>query len=128
MARVKSSGTRPERLLRSALWKRGLRYRLHEKLPGSPDIAFVSDRLAIFVDGCFWHGCPVHYTEPRTNTAFWRAKLQRNAERDQRVDRELSAAGWRVLRIWEHEVHDDLDHVADRVVSVLDDIRHEQHS
>jgi DNA mismatch endonuclease (patch repair protein) len=68
-----------------------------------PDIVFTRRRVAVFVDGCFWHGCPEHGELPVANRAFWRGKLERNALRDKRVDAALSAAGWRVVRVWEHE-------------------------
>ena len=77
-------------------WRRGSR------LPGRPDLVFAAARLAVFVDGCFWHGCPAHHRLPATRRAFWRGKVRANRARDRRVDRELRARGWRVLRIWEH--------------------------
>lgn len=79
-------------------WRRGSR------LPGSPDFIFRARRIAVFVDGCFWHGCPEHYTIPATNADFWRKKREDNVARDRRVDLELRRRGWRVLRIWEHEL------------------------
>ncbi len=69
-----------------------------------PDFVFAARRLAVFVDGCFWHGCPQHGTRPRGNAAFWRAKFRRNRERDRRNSRHLRQAGWKVLRLWEHEL------------------------
>ena len=69
-----------------------------------PDFVFPKLRLAVFVDGCFWHACPIHATKPRNNAAFWRKKLAANKARDRKVNRALRAAGWRVLRIWEHEL------------------------
>jgi DNA mismatch endonuclease (patch repair protein) len=69
-----------------------------------PDFVFTARRLAVFVDGCFWHGCPRHGTRPRGNAAFWRAKFRRNRERDRRDTRNLRRAGWKVLRLWEHEL------------------------
>lgn len=108
MARVRSRNTGLEILLRRSLWLSGVRYRLHPRLPGTPDMAFMSARVAVFVDGCFWHGCPAHYTKPVSNSGFWAAKLNRNRERDCRVDAELEALGWKVCRIWEHDVTDNL--------------------
>jgi DNA mismatch endonuclease (patch repair protein) len=119
MARVKSRNTKPELSLRKALWARGGRYRVHAGLPGSPDIVFRGARLAIFVDGCFWHGCPKHYTAPRANAGFWTAKIERNRARDRRVDRELVADGWYVLRLWEHEIEASLPMVLERVFEAL---------
>lgn len=86
-------------LLRSA----GLTgWRRHLPLPGKPDFAFPKHKVAVFVDGCFWHGCPKCYTRPKTNRAFWDKKREDNMARDRRVTRELRQRGWRVLRIWEH--------------------------
>ena len=79
-------------------WRRG------STLPGKPDFVFPRLRLAVFVNGCFWHGCPRHATQPKNNAAFWRAKLARNRARDREVGRLLRARGWRVARIWEHEL------------------------
>jgi len=104
--------TSPERRLRSALHRRGLRFRKHTQIQGesvrvAPDIVFPRRRLAVFVDGCFWHSCPQHGSRPRTNSNYWSTKLARNESRDARVNDELAAAGWSVLRIWEHIPTDD---------------------
>jgi DNA mismatch endonuclease (patch repair protein) len=108
MARVKGRHTTPERCLRAALWAKGLRYRLHTRTPsGRPDLVFPGRRVAVFVDGCFWHGCPEHYVRPRTRHAFWAEKLAANVERDRRQTLELEERGWIVLRFWEHEVERD---------------------
>jgi DNA mismatch endonuclease, patch repair protein len=100
--------TRPERALRSVLHARGLRFRkdLPVRACGRlvrPDIVFPRARVAVFVDGCYWHVCPEHGTAPQRNSAYWARKLQLNVERDRAVDKALTAAGWRVIRIWEHE-------------------------
>jgi DNA mismatch endonuclease (patch repair protein) len=104
--------TGPERLLRSALHARGLRYRVDRRLDlGArrvrPDIVFTSAKVAVFVDGCFWHRCPLHATHPVANADYWQAKFDRNLERDRADDAALSAAGWTVIRIWEHEDSED---------------------
>lgn len=119
MSRVKSKNTKPEIRLRRALWAEGLRYRLQHKLPGKPDLVFVSGRLAVFVDGCFWHGCPDHATKPKTNEGFWAAKLRENIERDQRVNCQLWGMGWNVLRVWQHDVEKDLDRVVRQIKDLL---------
>lgn len=106
MARVRSRDTSPEVALRRELWHGGWRYRTHVALPGTPDLVFHRRRVAVFVDGCFWHGCPEHYRAPAANAEFWVAKVERNSRRDARVDAALAAAGWRVVRVWEHEVRD----------------------
>lgn len=113
MARVGSKDTRPEMRLRKELWRRGLRYRIHYSVAGvKPDMVFLGPMVAVFVDGCFWHGCPIHYAPPRTRKAFWAAKLLTNVERDLRQYQQLVEAGWRVLRFWEHEIELDLNMIA----------------
>ncbi|HLW79465.1 MAG TPA: very short patch repair endonuclease [Terriglobia bacterium] len=118
LGRVRHHGTSPEIELRRALHRAGLRHRLRYPLPGSPDLVLVAARLAIFVDGCFWHGCPLHGTIPKTNTSFWQAKIHRNRERDRVVDQRLRAAGWMTIRIWEHEIRKELDSLVVRVVDL----------
>lgn len=103
MAAVKSSATAPERAVFSELLKLGIRRRRHRRLPGKPDAAFPLERVAVFIDGCFWHGCPVHFRAPESNAAFWRAKILANAARDDKNNKALADAGWLVLRIWEHD-------------------------
>lgn len=117
MARVRSAETGPELTLRRAVWSMGARYRLRPRLPGTPDLVFPTAKLAVFVDGCFWHGCPEHYKAPKANADFWRAKVECNMSRDRRVDEELVATDWRVLRVWEHEIRVDAEGAAARVVA-----------
>ena len=105
--------------LRRALWARGYRYRLRLRLPGTPDLVFPSGKVAVFVDGCFWHGCPVHYRTPGTNAAFWDAKIRRNQERDRRADRELRATGWVVVRLWSHQIKEDPEGALEVVAEAL---------
>jgi DNA mismatch endonuclease (patch repair protein) len=100
--------TKPEIRLRRILHARGHRFRVDRPIRLAdrsvrPDIVFGPARVAVFVDGCFWHGCPEHGNIPRTNTNYWPAKLQRNKERDRTTAAELGVAGWLVLRVWEHE-------------------------
>ncbi len=123
MARVRSRDTGLEIQLRRALWGVGLRYRLRPRLPGTPDLGFSAAGVAVFVDGCFWHGCPTHYSRPATNVEFWDSKLQRNRARDIRVDEELRALGWAVCRIWEHDLARDLPAVISRVQTLVNDRR-----
>ena len=103
----RKTGTTPEVRLRSLLHRRGLRYRKNYLVRSGDlavrvDIVFPRQRLAVFVDGCFWHRCPRHGTTPRTNPDYWLPKLSRNVARDERVTRALETSGWQVLRIWEH--------------------------
>ncbi|MGO8243527.1 very short patch repair endonuclease [Rhizobium johnstonii] len=123
MSRNKGRNTRPEIKLRSALHAAGLRFRIHRRdLPGSPDIVFPAARIAVFVDGCFWHGCPIHGAKPKTNEEFWASKLARNRLRDHEVGLQLSGLGWHVLRIWEHEVRKDLPSVVTTLHEKIRDI------
>ena len=108
MSRNRGSDTKPELMLRAALRARGVHYRLRGKLPGRPDIFLPRFRLAIFVDGCFWHGCPEHAVKPKTNAKFWQEKLSKNKARDEQVNRQLAELGWNVLRFWEHEIREAL--------------------
>lgn len=109
LARMKRQGQRdtvPELALRRELWQRGLRYRLHSRVPGTRrtiDIAFPGSRVAVFVNGCFWHSCPTHGTRPRANSRWWEEKLESNSERDTDTDKRLSEAGWVSIRVWEHD-------------------------
>ena len=120
MARVRQKGTDAELSLRKALHARGLRYRLHVPLLTKPrrvaDIVFSSARVAIFVDGCFWHGCPEHASWPKSNAQFWRDKIETNRARDGDTDRRLRASGWRVVRIWSHESAGD---AAERIEGIV---------
>lgn len=103
----RGTDTAPELALRRELHRRGRRFRKHMRpVPGlrcTTDILFTRARTAVFVDGCFWHRCPLHGTAPERNGAWWAAKLDGNVARDRRNDTALVAAGWRVIRVWEHE-------------------------
>lgn len=103
MSRIRAKNTKPERSAREQLRAAGYRgYRLHYAVPGRPDIAFVSRRIALFVHGCFWHGCPhCRPRTPKSNTAFWSQKVATNQARDERKVTELKRAGWRVFTVWE---------------------------
>lgn len=107
MARQARRDTAPELLLRRELHRRGLRYRVDAPLPDMPrrraDVLFTRARVAVFVDGCFWHSCPTHGTAPSNNEAWWAAKLARNVKRDRETDAHLASLGWLVIRVWEHD-------------------------
>ncbi|MEB3223087.1 MAG: very short patch repair endonuclease [Candidatus Sericytochromatia bacterium] len=107
MRSIRASGTAPEAEVRSRLHRAGLRFRKNAtlRLPSGstrPDIVFPRLKLAVFIDGCFWHGCPRHATHPRHNAWYWAPKLRQNRDRDARSTRELRSAGWLVRRFWEH--------------------------
>jgi DNA mismatch endonuclease, patch repair protein len=120
MSRIRSKDTKPELALRRALWAEGVRgWRVHRKgLPGKPDIAFGRRRVAVFVDGCFWHGHPDFFT-PGKSGAYWDAKIERTKHRDRSANEALAAAGWTVLRFWDFDVENDLDSCVSRVVQAL---------
>lgn len=122
--KVPRTGTRAEHLLRRALWARGFRYRLHAKdLPGKPDLVFRGKKVAVFVDGDFWHGR--HWTATRqrllnrANSDYWIAKIEYNIERDKRQRSELEEHGWAVLRMWETDIQSDPEWAADQVAKAL---------
>lgn len=120
MARVKSKDTTPEIALRKALYALGARgWRCNRSdLPGKPDLAFGRLKVAIFVDGGFWHGHPTKYWQGRSGP-YWDAKIRKNQERNRRANAELKALGWRVLRLWDFEIEADPDAAADRVADLL---------
>jgi DNA mismatch endonuclease (patch repair protein) len=107
MSRIRSTNTKPEVALRKALWHFGYRYRIHDRrLPGKPDLVFAKQKMVVFVDGDFWHGFnwKQKKTKIKQNAAFWIPKIERNMQRDREVNAQLEALGWRVVRIWEHEL------------------------
>lgn len=116
----RSRDTAPEVQLRKLLHAAGLRYRVHraplDGLRRRADIVFGPARVAVFVDGCYWHGCPEHYVPPKTNPAYWSPKIAGNAARDRDTDARLAQAGWLVLRYWEH---DDAAACAEEVVALV---------
>jgi len=121
MRATRQRDTDAELKLRSALFRRGLRYRLQQRLiPGMnrrADIVFLRAKVAVFVDGCFWHGCPKHGTSPKSNSAFWQEKIVANQRRDRDTNMKLVQLGWRVVRVWEHE---DPDVAAERIQALVE--------
>lgn len=105
MSRIKSKNTKLELRLRKLLWRNGVRgYRIHYPLLGKPDIVFIKKKIVIFIDGCFWHKCPLDFTQPKTNIDFWMNKIEKNVLRDNKITIELEKNGWTVLRFWEHQI------------------------
>jgi DNA mismatch endonuclease (patch repair protein) len=119
MQATRRRDTPGELALRAALCALHLHYRVDVALPGTrrrADVAFITAKIAVFVDGCFWHGCPEHGTWPKVNAGWWQAKIAGNLRRDRDTDRRLAAAGWKVLRFWEH---DDLVSAARDVAALI---------
>ncbi len=102
------------------LWRKGVRFRRNVvDLTGKPDIAIKKYKLVVFVDSCFWHGCPYHFTMPKSNRKYWRSKIERNKKRDKRVNEYYKQLGWNVLRFWEHQINKDVDAVVRKVKTIL---------
>jgi len=120
MSQIRGKNTKPEIKLRKLLWSQGIRgYRIHFNLPGKPDIVFTKKKIAIFIDGCFWHKCPIDFQEPETRKEFWMKKINSNVERDERTTKKLQGDGWTVLRFWEHEVRKKPEDVVKRIIHTL---------
>lgn len=120
MSRNRGKDTSPELLLRRALWRSGIRYIVNSDVFGKPDIVFRRKKIAVFVDGCFWHMCPLHYQAPKDNRDYWEKKKAINQARDREVGECLAENGWFVLRFWEHEVKSNLDDCVSRVRDAID--------
>jgi DNA mismatch endonuclease (patch repair protein) len=117
MRRMPTKNSNPELRIRKALHARGLRYQLHRKdLPGKPDISFGPAKLAVFVDGCYWHNCPEHGTIPKNNREWWIEKFEQNRYRDRRKDQELEKLGWLPIHVWEHE---DPRHATEKIQRLI---------
>ncbi|MEK6886513.1 MAG: very short patch repair endonuclease [Nanoarchaeota archaeon] len=102
MSRIKSKNTKTELLFKTILKGTNLRY--HPKIIGNPDFGSNKNKVAVFIDGCFWHKCPKCYIKPKSNSYYWNKKIKRNCQRDKEVNSELKNVGWKVIRVWEHQV------------------------
>ncbi len=111
MRAVKGKNTSLELKFRQALWDAGARgWRLHKKsLPGNPDIVFIMSRVVVFLDSCFWHGCPRHLRMPKSNQDYWKTKISRNVERDAVTNLAYRELGWTLIRFWEHDLKENLE-------------------
>ncbi|WP_439024603.1 very short patch repair endonuclease [Bacillus halotolerans] len=106
MKAVKSKNTKIEKVVSKEIWGRGIRFRKNVKnLKGKPDIAIKKYKIVIFIDSCFWHGCPLHGRIPKSNVEFWNNKIKRNIERDKSINQYYTKKGWNILRIWEHDLN-----------------------
>jgi len=124
MSLIRSKNTKPEiafrKLVSSVLYPRGYRYRLHyKKIPGRPDVAFVAQKVAFFVDGTFWHGHDLKRNRGRLPSKFWISKIEGNVRRDKKINRQLRKMGWKVIRVWEHDLQKRPEWVLDNVLRAL---------
>jgi len=120
MSAIRAANTRLEEKVTKELWRRGLRFRKNIKeLKGKPDIAVKKRKLVIFIDSCFWHGCPIHGNIPETNKEYWSAKLERNKKRDIEVNAYYIDKGWNVLRIWEHDIKEYFPEVLQKIIDLF---------
>lgn len=120
MSQIKGKNTNPEIQFRKYIWIRGIRgYRLHSKIKGKPDLYFPKKKIAVFIDGCFWHQCPICFKKPKTNKKFWSNKIRENVERDLNTDIFLEKQGINVIRLWEHEIKTDIDNCFNEIKKII---------
>lgn len=120
MSLIKDKGSLLERNFESGMKKAGIKYRKHIKdLPGKPDFAFPKNKIVVFIDSCFWHGCRYHGTLPKTNKKFWKEKICRNKERDKEINREYAKMGWSTVRLWEHKLGKSANRSLDTIIENL---------
>lgn len=122
MSANKAKNTKPELLLKQTLWDSGLKgYRLnYSKIPGKPDIAYIKYKLAIFVNGCYWHRCPTcNYSLPKHNASFWKSKFEKNITRDIQKKEQLEAAGWKVIVAWECEINKNMEKIFNEISAYI---------
>lgn len=118
MSRIRGSDTSFEEKFRKSLWREGLRYRKNvKKLVGKPDIYFACKKLVVFLDSCFWHGCRKHCRMPSSNIEYWKKKIDRNRKRDKEVTKYYKNNGYKIIRIWEHELKNNFDEVVEKIIS-----------
>ena len=120
MSKIRSKDTKIEIIFREALWKSGFRYRKNSsKYFGKPDVILLKYETVIFIDSCFWHNCPKHGYLPKSNLRYWRKKIEQNKERDKEVKKYYKKIGWKIFRVWEHEIKKDTDKPALRIEKSL---------
>lgn len=120
MRRIRGKNTQLELTLRKLLWSKGIRYRLHGKILGKPDVICSAAKVAVFIDSCFWHGCGWHLRMPSSNIQYWQRKIERNRRRRQEVTKKLRSTGWYVMRLWEHEDKVDVSRKALQLKRLID--------
>jgi DNA mismatch endonuclease, patch repair protein len=127
MSSIKSKGTKLETEVMKTLWKRGLRFtRNDNEFYGKPDIVIERQKTVIFIDSCFWHGCPQHYKRPKSNQQYWDEKYRRNTARDQDVNEVYEYNKWHIMRVWEHDLKEDYDGTIDRIMEFVRSAKEEE--
>lgn len=120
MCAIRSTNTKMENIISSELWNKGIRFRKNVKsLPGRPDIAIKKYKIVIFLDSCFWHKCPIHYKEPKSNKEYWLPKIERNISRDKEINEYYQSKKWNIMRIWEHEVKKELPETVEKIIEFI---------
>lgn len=104
MSRIRGKWTKQEKLVHNLLKSKKIKHKMHPKMEGSPDIIIPDKKTAVFLHGCFWHKCPIHYKEPKSRKTFWKGKIERNVLRDKENIKLLRKHGWKVVTVWEHEI------------------------
>ena len=128
MRAIRSKKTKLEEIVSKELWNRGIRFRKNvNSLYGKPDIAIKKHRVVIFIDSCFWHGCELHCRLPKSNKEYWVNKINRNKQRDKEVTNYYQNLDWTILRIWEHELKENFQEVIDKIVMLIEHIKHKRH-
>lgn len=123
MQRIRSTGTKAERIVMSELEKRNLDFIGYAKtIIGKPDIVFPEEKVAVFIDSDFWHANPMRFIKPKTNVEYWEKKIERNKKRDHEVNRQLKKEGWAVVRIWEYDIKHNSDRCVDKILKKLNKI------
>jgi DNA mismatch endonuclease, patch repair protein len=124
MSKIRSTGTKLETAVMDSLEERGLPFERNDKLLfGVPDISFREIKTVVFIDSCFWHGCPEHYKRPQSNHEYWDKKYKRNTSRDIKVNEWYDKYGWGIMRVWEHELKEDFESVIEEIVEFVDECR-----
>lgn len=114
-----------ENTVSKALWKKGIRFRKNvQSLCGTPDIVIQKYKVVIFIDSCFWHGCPIHGNRPKPNQEFWNKKLDRNIERDAEITQYYKDKNWNIMRVWEHDIKDDFENTIDEIAEFIQTAKH----
>ena len=123
MSKIKSKDTKIEIEFRKAIWKAGFRYRKNSKgYFGKPDLVLKKYKTVIFIDSCFWHGCKKHCRLPSTRKNYWIPKIERNKQRDKEVNQHYKKMGWKIIRVWEHNINKNLDKIIAKVNKVLNNV------